>query len=521
MTPRRWLPWTAATVLTAGAGLGVEQVRAQRGLGFGPPDREERPLVEQFDADRNGRLSDAERADARTWLAAQPQRGSGPGRRGFGPPPGFNAGSGAPPFMPPPGGRGGRLATPTPGARLSPGDVAPAGSAPLYDRDTLRTIFIEFTGTDWEGELADFYNTDVDVPVTVTVDGQRYPDVGVHFRGLSSFMMVPAGSKRSLNLSFDFANDDQRLLGYRTLNLLNANGDPSFLRPMLYAEIARHYIPTPRTNSVRVVINGEYWGVYINAQQFNADFTRDFFASTKGARWKVPGSPGGRGGLEYLGDSVDAYRRIYEIKTRDSVESWHALIELCRVLNTTPPASLEAALTPMLDVDETLKFLALEVALVNSDGYWARASDYSLYRDERGRFHVLPHDINEALADERGPGPGRRGFGGGGGGGGVTLEPLVGLDDTTKPLRAKLLAVPALRARYLAYVRDIAERWLDWRTLGPVASRYRALIANAVRADTRKLYTFDTFDTAMDDADDGVKTFTVRRRAFLLAEKQR
>ena len=52
----------------------------------------------------------------------------------------------------------------------------------------------------------------------------------------------------------------------------------------------------------------------------------------------------------------------------------------------------------------------------------------------------------------------------------MTLEPLVGLDDTTKPLRAELLAVPALRARYLAYVRDIAERWLDWRTLGPVAS---------------------------------------------------
>ena len=29
---------------------------------------------------------------------------------------------------------------------------------------------------------------------------------------------------------------------------------------------------------------------------------------------------------------------------------------------------LEAALNPLLDVDETLKFLALDVALVNSDG---------------------------------------------------------------------------------------------------------------------------------------------------------
>ena len=40
-----------------------------------------------------------------------------------------------------------------------------------------------------------------------------------------------------------------------------------------------------------------------------------------------------------------------------------------------------------------------------------------------------------------------------------------------KPLRSKLLAVPALRARYLSYVSEIAERWLDWQTLEPVARR--------------------------------------------------
>jgi hypothetical protein len=519
MTSRGWLLWSTVGVVAVAAALSNEYVRAQRGFGFGPPDREKRPVVGQFDADSNGRLNDAERAEARTWLATQPQRGVGFGRRGFGPPPEF-AGrfGGQPPFAPPPGGRGGRgFAMATPGPHVSPADVTSAGSAPLYDPETVRTLFIDFPATDWERELADFYDTDVDVPATVTVDGHTYPNVGVHFRGMSSFMMVPAGSKRSLNLSFDFANNDQRLLGYRTLNLLNVNGDPSFLRPMLYTEIARRYIPTPRTNYVRVVINGEYWGVYINAQQFNTDFTRDFFASTKGERWKVPGSPGGRGGLEYLGDSVDGYRRIYEIKTKESPEPWQALIELCRVLNTTSPAALQAALAPMLDVDETLKFLALEVTLVNSDGYWTRASDYSLYRDERGRFHVLPHDTNEGLAEDRGPGPGRGGFGGGEGG--IMLDPLIGLDDTSKPLRSKLLAVPALRVRYLAYVREIAENWLDWRTLGPLASKYRALIAKDVLADTKKLYTSDAFEAASGNGDESVRAFADGRRAFLLGEK--
>lgn len=87
--------------------------------------------------------------------------------------------------------------------------------------------------------MAAFTNTDVEVPATVIVDGTTYKDVGVHFRGASSFMMVPAGSKRSLNLSFDFGDKKQRLHGYRTVNLLNANSDPTFVRTVLYSEIAQ------------------------------------------------------------------------------------------------------------------------------------------------------------------------------------------------------------------------------------------------------------------------------------------
>ena len=40
-----------------------------------------------------------------------------------------------------------------------------------------------------------------------------------------------------------------------------------------------------------------------------------------------------------------------------------------------------------------LWFLALDNALVNSDGYWTRASDYSIYRDEKGIFHILPYEL--------------------------------------------------------------------------------------------------------------------------------
>jgi hypothetical protein len=258
---------------------------------------------------------------------------------------------------------------------------------------------------------------------------------------------------------------------------------------------------------MRVVINGESWGVYVNAQQFNGDFVREWFDTRRGARWKVPGSPRGRGGLEYLGEDAAAYKRIYEIKTDDDPKAWADLIALTKALNTTPPERLEAELAPRLDIDGALKFLALETVMVNSDGYWTRASDYNLYQDVKGRFHIIPHDVNEALGSADG-----RGFGGHGG---VELDPMVGLRDTTKPLRSKLLASPALRTRYLGYVRDIAQRWLDWPTLEPMATRYQALIAADVKTDTRKLDSFEAFQSGLA----GLRSFIEARRAYLLAYK--
>ena len=508
----------------------------------------DRPLVKQFDKDGNGRLELAERDAARQWMATQPLTGI-PAMmdfmsRGF---PGGRAGMAK--MM------GGRGPVPSgPGRRVAVADVRPApASAPFYDTGTLRTLFLQFENAAWEKELEAFYRTDVDVPATLIVDGRTYRDVGVRFRGMSSYMMTPEGSKRSLNVTVDFAHEDQRLMGYRTLNLLNVNGDATFARPILYNEIAQKYLPAAKANYARVVINGEDWGVYVNVEQFNADFIQARFGTRRGARWKVPGSPMGQGGMAYLGDDAEKYKFIYEIKTNDNAASWRSLMAFFKVLNETPLDKLEAALAPVLDVDGALKFLALENAFVNTDGYWTRASDYNIYLDERGRFHVIPHDTNEGFEEENfGAGPGRGfppgmappgfppppGAGAAGAPGalppgfpplppGITfpanfgratveLDPLIGLDDASKPLRSRLLAVPALRARYLGYVREIAEKWLDWRTLEPMVRGYQRLIAENVKADTKKLYSFEAFQSNVATGEDSLRSFVERRRAFLL-----
>ena len=100
-------------------------------------------------------------------------------------------------------------------------------------------------------------------------------------------------------------------------------------------------------------------------------------------------------------------------------------------------------------------------------------------------------------------------------GGGPTLDPLIGLDDPSKPLRSKLLAVPALREKYLAYVKDIGTKWLDWKTLSPLVEQYRTLIDADVQVDTKKLYSYDAFQSGLSGASNSLKTFAAERSKFL------
>ena len=408
---RRLALLSLALVLVTSASVAQDRRGGRRPRGPGGPGgpggvRQPIELVEKFDEDKDGRLNAAERKKARAHLAEE--RANGRGSRRF-------------------PRRGGNIEPPKEGRKLSPSDVPSCPDASLYDPSVLRTLFLEFASDDWEAEMAEFKGTDVEMPATLTVDGKKYGGIGVRVTGACYLGFVSAGYKRSLNLSMNYVHGKQRLYGYRTLNLLNSNGDPSFLRSVLFSQIARDYLPSPKANLVRVVINGEDWGVYVNQQQFNKDFTQEFFGSKKGARWKAPGSPRGRATLGYLGDDVEEYKKVFSIRTKDDEASWKALVHLTKVISETEPDELVEALEPIFNVDGALRFLAIDNALVNNDGYWTRTSDYNLYRDVDGRFHILPHDTNETLHV-----PGRRGRGGGRGG-----AREMGRGDTSRALLAQ------------------------------------------------------------------------------------
>jgi hypothetical protein len=487
---------------------------------------------EELDADKDGVLNSEE---IRAMAALAPEGRGGGGRGPGGPvgpggPGGFvggRGGPGGPGGGPggPGGGRGGGgmpSVDPSPGKPLSPQDVENYPDHDLYDTTVLRTIFLEFDDENWEQNLADLYRTDINVTATATVDGVAYPNVGVNFRGNSSFFTVREGQKRSLNLSFDYADGDQRLYGYKTVNLLNSHADPSFLREALHAYVAGHYIQMPRVSWMRVVINGENWGVYVNVQQFNKDQLNEWYDTRDGARWKISPGGGGGGGLTWNGAGRENYEMGYQLKSDDNDTSWASLEALCKILDPSGGPVDTDELEKVLNVDQALWFMALDNVFIDSDGYFSRAADYQIYQDPvAGRFHMLPYDSNETFRFVSGRAYGGMGFSG------AELPPLVYDNEPTRPLVMRLLSVPQYKARYLAHVRTIAEEWLNWDKIGPVAQRFHDLIKADVLADTRKLYTNEAFLGSLTELSDpnaarripGFKEFVELRGEFLLSHE--
>jgi hypothetical protein len=329
-------------------------------------------------------------------------------------------------------------------------DVRQYPDSGLYDIDSLHTLFLEFKEPDWHEEMVAFHGSDIEVPATLSIDGKVLGEVGVSYRGNTSFDMP---EKKSFGVSIDAYDDDLRLKGFRTLNLLNANGDPTVMREVLFSNIAGDYMPAPKANFVKVVVNGTYLGVYGNVQQINKDFTKEHYDSKKGVRWKVPPDFSGGSALTYHGEDTAEYLDGYELKTRSAdEEDWQDLIELCRVLRTTPDSELKTILPKYLDVDEVIWFLALDNVFMDSDGYYSRGSDYYVYKGPDGIFHLLHYDNNETFGSggRGGPGGGPGGPPPGGGPGGPPpggfdpFEPPPGGFDAEEDRRRDIRGRPGL-----------------------------------------------------------------------------
>jgi hypothetical protein len=115
----------------------------------------------------------------------------------------------------------------------------------LYDEEKILEIRLYFDQPNYWQLMTTNYQTKTDLPAQMVVEGVSYDSVGVRFKGQTSYF-ANNSQKKSFNISLDFALPDQRLMGYKTLNLNNSFQDASFMREMVYYHELRKHSPAAK-----------------------------------------------------------------------------------------------------------------------------------------------------------------------------------------------------------------------------------------------------------------------------------
>ncbi|MBC7884141.1 MAG: CotH kinase family protein [Saprospiraceae bacterium] len=394
---------------------------------------------------------------------------------------------------------------------LRSGDLLSEG---LYDESKMEEIRLYFPQTNYWNLLTQNYNSKTDIPARLNYKGTDYDSVGVRFKGQTSYFMNTS-QKKSFNISMDYVSADQKLEGYKTLNLNNSWTDPSFMREVLYYRLIRQHTPAAKTNFVRLYINDQDWGVYQNVQQLNKDFLEEWYETNDGINIRAdrpdgssngPGGPGGQwgdgtAGLNYLGTDTLEYQKYYTLKSSDQKDPWQQLIQACNILNTTTVANLTNIAPEYFDIDKILWHLACEIAFGDDDSYVFKGKmDYYLYQDaETGRWSTYDYDANSTFVTSH-----------------VNWSPFYNANKVNYPLLNKLLAVPSFRQRYLAHMRTIIAELFDESKVNALIDQYHGLINTAVFADTKKT----TSNTSYTNEQNTLKNFIKNRKAYLLTNTE-
>lgn len=369
--------------------------------------------------------------------------------------------------------------------------AAEATVAGLFDDARLHTLELTVHSRDWD-DLKAAYQQNTYYPADVSWNDSRVRNAGVRSRGNSS----RSGDKPGLELEFDYYVSGQKFVGLRTLVLDNLVTDPSMLREAVATAFLRRVgVPASRESFARLVVNGEFMGLYAMVEPVDRDFARGAFGQAGllfEYRWTWPFYE------TYLGDELEPYMEIFASRngSSGSMESLYGPIrEMFRAINATEGSEF-MEVDRVLDLSGLVRLIAADAFMAELDGAVGSDGMNNIYLYSIGdRAHFIPWDKDHAFWD--------------------ASSSVVASTDHV--LMAKVLGTPALRQQFLdtleaATAAAVTDSWLQ-----DTFARSYNLIREAALADERKPFQNDEFEAGVAALLDFART----RPARVQAEIQR
>jgi len=232
------------------------------------------------------------------------------------------------------------------------------------------------------------------VPCTIVYDGETVVQAGIRQKGNTA---IALNEKPSFSVRFDEFDSEARLHKLNKILLNNSIQDPSFMREKLGAEAhARAGLPAARIAHAQVTFNGQDSGIYVVVEAIDADFLRLRFGegNEEGNLYEGPCCGDFAVDTDYRQNVLQLDDEKKDDRTRDDIES------LAQIIVNAPDATFPTDVDRFLDLDQFMKFYALEAILLHWDGFAFGKNNYYMYNNPvDSRFVFVPHGMDRILAD--------------------------------------------------------------------------------------------------------------------------
>lgn len=304
--------------------------------------------------------------------------------------------------------------------------------------------------------------------------------VGIRLRGNTSRF----SAKKSFKVDFNHFVPGRKFHNLEKMNLNGEHNDPSIVRSKLCWDLFQQLrLPAARANHVQLYINNRYFGVYINVEHVDDEFVQKRFGNRHGNLYKClyPAD------LVYLGADPEVYKKFhgdrqpYDLKTNQDKNDYSDLAHFIDVINNTPARQFRTELEKVFNVDNFLKWLAVNVLVGGWDDYWYLKNNYYLYHNTAtDKFEFIPYDYDNTY-----------GIDWVGGDWATRNIYRWGNTQEKRPLVTRILELPEYRYRYTLYLETLMNNEFSFEAQQPRIDRLKALITPAVAADSFRMLDWD------------------------------
>lgn len=250
----------------------------------------------------------------------------------------------------------------------------PRSCSDLYAQDLLPTFVVEVPEAEWQGLVEEFTNWEERAalgleekpyhPIVFRYGDEVVLDAAIRLKGNPCCSWRPP--KMQFVISFNEVRRKGRFHGLRKIALDAPPYDPSMLRERLALATMRDLgLPAPCANNARLIVNGRYYGLFVNVEYVDKEFLERNFANPEG----------------------DLYKEGRRLKTNEETADpsrMHAFWA------ATDVGTLES----LADLEQMLAHWAAEAVLPDRDGFWAGSINFYLYDVPQRGFVMIPWDLD-------------------------------------------------------------------------------------------------------------------------------